>query len=390
VSPAKKFHAACYTIEGINSFAVVIYFNYLYFYFRDTFGFNDRQNLELAALIGVVYIFASLGAGKFSKRCGYFTALKIGFAVMAAGLAVGSQLHTVAGAIAAACVVNAGMCFIWPVLEALVSEDANAAQAVGIYNITWATTNAVAFFIGGTLIEKLGYRSIFYVPLGFMVLQFAMVFGLQRMQPKKLAAEMGKNPHADEAHRSAPTRARSFQRMAWLANPFAYIAINTLIAVLPGIAHKFDLSPMLAGFACSLWCFARGAAFVVFWQWTRWHYRFRFLVTAFVLMIISFAVIIVVPSLAVILVAQLVFGATIGLMYYSSLFYAMDAHDAGSEHGGIHEAAIGIGNCLGPAAGAAALWLAPQNAGAGAWAVSGLLTIGLGGLMWLRWHTTNR
>ena len=49
MSPAKKFRAACYTIEGINSFAVVIYFNYLYFYFRDTFGFNDRQNLELAA-----------------------------------------------------------------------------------------------------------------------------------------------------------------------------------------------------------------------------------------------------------------------------------------------------------------------------------------------------
>jgi len=222
-----------------------------------------------------------------------------------------------------------------------------------------------------------------------MVLQFAMVFGLQRMQPKKLAAEMGKTYHADAAHRNPPPQAKSFQRMAWLANPFAYIAINTLIAVLPGIAHKFDLSPMLAGFACSLWCFARGAAFVVFWQWTGWHYRFRFLVTSFVLMIISFAVIIVVPSLAVILVAQLVFGATIGLMYYSSLFYAMDAHDAGSEHGGIHEAAIGIGNFLGPAAGAAALWLAPQNAGAGAWAVSGLLTLGLGGLVWLRRRYSN-
>ena len=61
-----------------------------------------------------------------------------------------------------------------------------------------------------------------------------------------------------------------------------------------------------------------------------------------------------------------------------------DAHDSSSEHGGIHEAAIGIGNSLGPATGAAALWLAPQNPGAGAWAVSGLLTLGLGGLFWLR------
>ena len=36
--------------------------------------------------------------------------------------------------------------------------------------------------------------------------------------------------------------------MAWLANPFAYIGINTLIAVMPGIARRLELSTMLAGF----------------------------------------------------------------------------------------------------------------------------------------------
>jgi hypothetical protein len=183
---------------------------------------------------------------------------------------------------------------------------------------------------------------------------------------------------------TTPAQVKNFQRMAWLANPFAYIAINTLLAVLPGIAHKFDLTPMFAGFACSLWCFVRVAAFVALWQWHGWHYRFRWLVTAYVLMVISFAVILVVPSLAVMLAAQVVFGATVGLMYYSSLFYAMDAHDSSSEHGGIHEAAIGLGNCLGPATGAAALWLAPQLPTGGAWAVTGLLAFGLGGLAWLR------
>ena len=384
MNPAKKFRTACYTIEGLNSFAVVIYFNYLFFFFRDKFGFNDRQNLELAAFIGLIYIFTSLWAGKFAQRCGYFTALKIGFAVMAAGLAVGSQLHSVTGAIAAACVVNVGMCFIWPVLEALVSEGADAARAIGIYNITWAVNNAVAFFLGGLLIEKFGYQSIFYVPLAFMLLQFAMVFWLEKIHPKNLAADAEKISAPLEPRRTAPAQAKKFQRMAWLANPFAYIAINTLIAVLPGIAAKFQLSTSMAGFVCSLWCFARVFAFVTLWRWTGWHYRFRWLVGAFALLIVSFAVILVVHNLAAVLIAQIFFGAAIGLIYYSSLFYAMDAHDSSSEHGGIHEAAIGIGNCLGPAAGAVALWLAPKNPGAGAWAVTGLLTLGLGGLVWLR------
>src|SRR5471032_3207313 len=125
VNTHKKFRAICYVIEGMNSFATVIFFNYLYFFFRDQFGFDNKHNLALAALIGLIYTITSWQAGKFAQRRGNFTALKIGFGVMAAGLAVGSQLHFVAGAIAAACVANVGMCFIWPVLEALVSEGTN-------------------------------------------------------------------------------------------------------------------------------------------------------------------------------------------------------------------------------------------------------------------------
>ena len=389
----QKFRAACFTIEGLNSFAVVIYFSYLYFFFRDKFGFDDRQNLELAALIGLTYACFSLWAGRFAQRCGYFTALKIGFGIMVAGLSVGSQLSSVAGLIATACVVNIGMCFTWPVLEALVSEvdtPADIPHVIGIYNITWASTSALAFCSGGMLIEKLGYRSMFYVPLAIMVVQFALVFRLEKLHPPRQAAHAGPPGLATGPGRPSPARAKLFQRLAWLANPFAYIAINTLVAVLPGIAKKFDLSPMGAGFACSLWSFARFFAFLALWQWTGWHYRFRWLVTAFALLVVSFAAILIVPHLAAVLVAQLFFGSAVGLLYYSSLFYAMDASDTKSEHGGIHEAAIGVGNCLGPAVGATALWLAPQSTSVGAWAVSGLLTVGLGGLVWLRLHPAKK
>ena len=172
-----------------------------------------------------------------------------------------------------------------------------------------------------------------------------------------------------------------FRRMAWLANPFAYIAINTLIAVLPEIAARFHLSPMLAGFALSLWCFVRFIAFIVLWRWTAWHYKFRWLAGSFGLLILAFAVILMIPSFTILWLAQITFGVAIGLIYYSSLFYAMDASETKSEHGGIHEAAIGVGNCVGPAIGAAALQFVPQFAYSGAVAVSVLLLGGLGGLL---------
>ena len=383
-----KFRAACYTVEGMNSFATVIYFNYLYFFFRDQFGFNDRQNLALAALIGLIYTIASWLAGRFAQRYGYFTALKLGFGVMAGGLAAGLQLHTVVGEITTACIVNVGMCFIWPTLEALVSEGdtpEHVPHAIGIYNITWATANASAYFIGGTLIEKFGYRSLFVVPLAFILVQLALVFWMGKRHallpsaPREIVGAGGQD-------RPSASKAKAFQRMAWLSNPFAYIAINTLLAVMPGIAAKLQLSPMLAGFACSLWCFARLFAFIGLWRWTGWHYRFRWLVAAFAFFIVSFAVILAAPSLALVLLAQVVFGVAIGLIYYSSLFYAMDASETKGEHGGIHEAAIGLGNCLGPAVGAASLQFLPQYTNSGTMAVSALLLVGFGGLLTI-WKT---
>jgi len=384
VNLIRRHHLVCYTIEGLNSFGTVLYFTYLYFLLHGKYGFGDMANLAVAALLGLIYAVAAWQGGKFGQRHGHFAALKLGFGLMAASYLVASQLPTAAGQILGAALVSVGMCFTWPVLEALISEGetpAHIPHAVGIYNITWAWTNAVALFIGGTLIEKFGYACIYWLPFGIALMQLALTFWLEKIQVPP--AKGGSAPPPDP-NRPSPARAKNFRQLAWLANPFAYIAINTLIAVLPGVAAKFHLTPMFAGFACSLWGFTRLLTFIALWRWPGWHYRFGWLAAAYALLTVSFALILIAPVLAVVLAAQVFFGAAIGLIYYSSLFYSMDASDTKSEHGGIHEAAIGLGNCLGPAAGATALWLAPQNVNGGAWAVIGLLAVGMGGLLWVR------
>jgi hypothetical protein len=84
--------------------------------------------------------------------------------------------------------------------------------------------------------------------------------------------------------------------------------------------------------------------------------------------------------------AETVFGVALGLIYYSSLFYSMDVSETKGVHGGIHEAAIGLGNFAGPAVGAAALHFLPQRPNSGAWAVAGLLLTGLLALLGI-WRT---
>jgi predicted MFS family arabinose efflux permease len=389
---SRQFKTVCFAIEGMSSFSVSLYSYYIYFLMRDRFGFSGRDNLAFAALNGLIYVIASWQGGRFGQRRGYFNAFKFGFSLMILALGAGWRFDSVPGLVLATGAFNVGMCFIWPTIEALVSggEDAvGLPRMVGTYNVVWAATNVLALFGGGTLVEKFGYKTIFFLPITVFIALLALVF---RLQKHPHAARAGSHDSAPvpaavpDAHRPSPAKTRAFLRMAWLSNPFAYIAINTFIPLLPTLAAHFHLTPMFAGFACSLWGFVRLGTFIVLWAWTDWHYRFRWLVTAFATLIISFAAILIVPNLVVLLLAQIFFGAAIGLIYYSSLFYSMDASEAKGEHGGIHEAAIGVGNCIGPAVGAASLQFLPQYANSGAIAVSVLLLGGFGGLVAI-WKT---
>lgn len=389
----QKIKLTCFALEGLNSFGTVFYFNYLYFLTHHEFGFDDKKNLALASVLGLVYAFAAWQTGKFAQRRGYFSALKTGYITMAVALAAGLLLHLYWSAalvqIAVSIVVTLGMCFIWPTLEAFVSDGETAEglpRVVGIYNVVWAETAALAYFIGGAFIHIFGYQIVFTLPLLVVLAMLALTFWLQRHADEMSREALGVKAAPQEPHQPASPHAKTYLRMAWLANPFAYIAIQTLIAVIPGIAARFHLTPMFAGFVCTLWYFVRLAAFAALWHWTAWHYRFRWLLAAFIVLILSFASAVMSPNLIVLVVAQIFLGAALGLIYYSSLFYSMDAGDTRGEHGGIHEAAIGLGNCIGPAVGALSLHFLPQYANSGAIAVTVLLVCGLGALlaMWAR------
>jgi predicted MFS family arabinose efflux permease len=404
----RKLKTWYFILEGLNSFATVYYCYYLYFFMAKAFGFGNRANLSLAALNGFICIFAAWWGGKFAQRFGNFTALKLGFFTMAAALTCGNFVQSVHGQIVVMAAMLIGMCFTWPTLEAMSSEGETSAgiqKMVGIYNVVWAGTGALADFTGGMMLDKLGLRSIFYVPAAIFFIQLVITFWLAgrarsvggasvpasritasaaREDARPTISAAGDAGASTEFNHRPIAKAKWFLRMAWLANPFAYIALNTVIAVVPGVANKLGLSATLAGFCCSVWCFARFAAFFGLWAWNGWHYRFRWLLAAYLTLLVTFALIVLAPNLAVLVVAQIVFGGALGLIYYSSLFYSMDLSETKSEHGGIHEAAIGFGNFAGPAVAAGSLYFLPQYASSGVVGVCVLLVGGLAGLVVMR------
>jgi len=286
------------------------------------------------------------------------------------------------------------MCFTWPAFEALISEGEPRRRLrglVGLYNINWAVTAAFAFFTGGAMRKNWGPQSLFFIPAGLMLLELIYSFWLEKQvnsQPRAARANPAPAIAPAAERRASPVSPGTFLKMGWLANPLAYLAINTIIATIPTLARHLQLSETLAGVVCSIWLFSRAGAFVLLRLWPGWHYRFRFLAGAFAMMILCFGAMLLAASLWVLVLSQAVLGLTLGLIYYSSLFYSMDVGETKGEHAGIHEAVIGAGNFSGPAIAAAALLLFPAHPSSGTLAVCVLLLCGLGGLFWLRYKRT--
>src|SRR5712672_2849655 len=107
---SRQLKTGYFILEGLNSFATVYYSYYLYFFMQKEFGFDNKANLTLAAFNGLICMFAAWWGGKFAQKFGYFTALKLGFAIMMLAMAVGPQLHGIASQIVIMSVTVIGMC----------------------------------------------------------------------------------------------------------------------------------------------------------------------------------------------------------------------------------------------------------------------------------------
>ena len=113
MSPAKIVY---FLVELINSYAAVYYSNFLFFYVRDRFGFSGLENLLLAALSGLIYIFAAWQGGAFAERFGYVRGLWVGLIGVAVSLAAGLLWDSVAGQVIVFAAWTVSICFTWPAL----------------------------------------------------------------------------------------------------------------------------------------------------------------------------------------------------------------------------------------------------------------------------------
>jgi MFS family permease len=388
---------ACESLASIGSSLLQVG---IFLYTTHYFGWTMRQNFLLACGQGAVYVAGSLSTARVAAWCGgRRRALIVIYAVLTAlsllaALAAKSPPLLVA-AVLAYILFSAGN---WPAVESLVTAGADAhamSRRVGAYNLVWSATNFVTFATSGTIIEH-WQAGMFVVPAVVHAISMGLMIGYRGDGGAAAGGGSGGGAAdaegADHAHVEPEPALLARRTLAmWLARislPATYVVSISMMAMMPSLPVMRQLDPAWATLVSSTWMLARFFSFVVLGATVWWHTRPQLLLASAVLMLVAFIGVTTRPTdlvaagaaampyhvdLGSMIAWQLLLGCAMGVIYAGSLYFGMVLSDGSTEHGGYHEALIGLGSILGPGTAALTQWRWPDNVRAGVIAVSSII-----------------
>jgi MFS family permease len=329
------------------SFAATLLQRGAYFFTHDILGFTQAQNLWLALLVGITYIFGATRSHKLTVRFGErrtLVSVLLLLALAHALLAV-SGVWLLVLVIAAIAAIQGAM---WPIFESYMSAGEtpqNLGRALSRYNIGWALSVPASLALAGPLIASGNPRLLFVVAAAL----YAAVALSCLTFPARPA-------HLEAGHAARPDEQTLFSYRALLKSArFGMIGGYTLMYVLaplmPEIMKNVGFGTAAAARASSLIDVARLACFVGLFAYSGWHGRKFPLLVAVCALPLGFLLTLFGPSIAAVVPGELLFGGSMGFLYTAALYYAQVVENASVDAGGAHEALIGLGYALGPSAG---------------------------------------
>ncbi|MGZ3537468.1 MAG: MFS transporter [Syntrophales bacterium] len=332
--------------SSIASFATALVQRGVFFYTREALAFGETQNLLLALGMGIVYVVGAFPSHRVSERFGERRVL-LGLLIIQTGVLVAISQRPqgwllAVGSPGFSCLNG----MMWPIVESYVSAGqtpVGASRAIGKFNLAWSLPLPLGVWSSGLIIQHLA-AGLFLCGAGGMALAMAFALPLQAA-PRHLAEDHPERPGT--------------KRLRWLGA----LMVSSRSSMVAGYAMLFVLAPLLPVLLSRLGytvvaqtalasCLdaGRAATFGLMQGTETWHGRRSILALAAVLLPIGFLLALSVGRGEVIAVALVVFGASHGVSYYASLYYAMVINNAAVKSAGMHESLIGSGFVLGPTA----------------------------------------
>ena len=378
-----------FTVELLTSAAANFLQVGIFFYTTHRFQWSLRSNFLLAAVQGVTYVLGAMNANRLTRFWSRRDALtRIYFALCVVALLGAALPYSVALAILLP--IYSGLAAMsWPMLEGLVSEGLESdalSRRIALYNVLWAAAGALVLAVNGTVIEHFG-GGVFAFPAIFHGVAMTLM-RISRAQQRRSPAHKGdrRTPRSRSACRAGTPATADNRLMAFARGPprdlRADLQPHGVDAVAPRVSHARSRPPdadrqHLDGNAPPH--LSRPGIYNLVARAP------RILTVAAWLMLFAFLGTVVRPSdllghgtqstdLLSMILCQAMLGVALGLIYAASLYFGMVLSDGSTEHGGYHEALIGLGSILGPGSGAIAQWFWPEDVRAGIIAVGSVIT----------------
>ncbi|HUB25482.1 MAG TPA: MFS transporter [Tepidisphaeraceae bacterium] len=354
-----------------------------FFYAHDIFGWGARRNLMLAAAEGIVYMIGALSAQKLARVAGRRRGSMI-VQFTAGCIAVVAGLHPspliVTPAVLAYTMVSAAG---WPIFESLISGGAGPdlmSRRVGAYNLVWSFVGAATLAVSGTIIHDFPWGMFLLPAAAHGVAILLLFFG--NIEPPATPAAADALPAHPQAEPALLRERKLALQLSRIGLPATYVVVYSLVAIMPSLPVIRMLGTSSQTVIASVWMASRFAAFVVLGGTVWWHTRPRVLLIAAVVMLVAFLGVTLRPAdilgnpaapangldEGLMVLAQVFLGLSMGMIYAGSLYFGMVLSEGSTEHGGYHEALIGLGQMVGTAAAAAAqtAWPGTDRAAVGA------------------------
>ncbi|MHC4990086.1 MAG: hypothetical protein ACYTGC_03810 [Planctomycetota bacterium] len=360
-------------VTFLGSLGTGVFWHGLAFIAKHSYGFSERRNFVLYAVMGIIYTIGAWRAGAVTRWAGRWIAprgvLGVGLATQAAACTLPVTLTAEWAVWLASGVVSFTASIMWPIIESYITSGRHGPQmrsALGWFNLVWMTAMPVPLLVMAPILEHHGTWAIGGLAVGNT---FALI-ALPRLAARPAAHDA--TASADHVAPEYPLLLRS----ARVLLPLSYVLTGAMAPILPFLFQRLEVAVSWETPATATWMVVRVVALLIMWRAPFWHGRWGTLLLGALLMTGGFALVVIAPGIEAMLIGFAGLGAGLGIVYYAALYYAMSVGLAEVDAGGTHEALIGAGYAAGPLAGLAGTTLA---GGAGVvgivWAVVGLAAV---------------
>ena len=290
-----------------------------------------------------VYTFSCLVSGRLADRFPGRTLPTVGTAMACGSFYLTSTASTPLQIMILVVPAGAGFALVWPPVEAWIAHLSTAEDLrknFGIFNICWCLGAAPGPLLAGVA-SDLNTSLSFGIGILLMAISGGMVFTRTGKIPRQTATPLSE----------AQERSRKFLYLAWIANFATYFAVGIVRSLFPKLIDQLGMSGATTGALLSAVSFSQVLMFALLSSTSWWHHRIVPLVVSQGAVLASCLLIYSTSSFASFLPVMFLLGSSLGVVYFSSIYYSLDAPAGLGTRSGLHEAIIGLGIVAGPLSG---------------------------------------